>query len=551
MRKDRKKVIIIAGVIAVIVCILIIGTILFLTTDIFKSDEEMFFKYFAQNMEVVEKYLEDPNKTAMDLMKREAHTVNSNIELDLVSTNPEIANQTTPPRNFNISYTKNADPQNDRDYSETKIKYLTKDLFTAQYAHDGDYHVVNGINAITNTPLFNVYLGIENNNLKQLAQKLGIQDVSNIPNRLERFSLTDLLSLTMQEKEYLQNTLVKVITSQISKNNYYHNKGVTIEIDKKSIKTNSYGIALTREEYQNLIIAMLNAISQDETILNMVLQKITLIDSKTDMTINGLKQQIQNKITTINQEAIQDGIKIQVYEENGKIVRTQIEKSPTQQYIFDYERGTNSIRTLISLNYTYTAQSENEEQANNNTTTIEDGYQMIEGSAPVQTPIVEEPEPLTITIKNIELAKQVTNKENNLIAIVTYQKGDAIINISIQNKTEQDNSTQGFVNNKIININNAETTYFGIKINSNMVATNNISVQVLDQTNSAVLNNRTPENIQQLLDAIKNQLSIIYEQQMQVAKQVQEEENAQNGLTQIEPNSTQNNTVIDRDNIVQ
>lgn len=551
MRKDRKKVIIIAGVIAVIVCILIIGTILFLTTDIFKSDEEMFFKYFAQNMEVVEKYLEDPNKTAMDLMKREAHTVNSNIELDLVSTNPEIANQTTPPRNFNISYTKNADPQNDRDYSETKIKYLTKDLFTAQYAHDGDYHVVNGINAITNTPLFNVYLGIENNNLKQLAQKLGIQDVSNIPNRLERFSLTDLLSLTMQEKEYLQNTLVKVITSQISKNNYYHNKGVNIEIDKKSIKTNSYGIALTREEYQNLIIAMLNEISQDETILNMVLQKIILIDSKTDMTINGLKQQIQNKITTINQEGIQDGIKIQVYEENGKIVRTQIEKSPTQQYIFDYERGTNSIRTLISLNYTYTPQSENEEQANNNTTTIEDGYQMIEGSAPVQTPTVEEPEPLTITIKNIELAKQVTNTENNLIAIVTYQKGDAIINISIQNKTEQDNSTQGFVNNKIININNAETTYFGIKINSNMVATNNISVQVLDQTNSAVLNNRTPENIQQLLDAIKNQLSIIYEQQMQVAKQVQEEENAQNGLTQIEPNSTQNNTVIDRDNIVQ
>lgn len=306
MRRDRKKVIIIAGVVAVIVCILIIGTILFLTTDFFKSDEEMFFKYFAQNMEVVEKYLEDPNKTEMDLIKSDSHTINSDIELNLESINPEIANQTTPPRNFKISYTKNADPKNNRDYSEVKIKYLTKDLFTAQYAHDGDLHVVNGINAITNTPLFNIYLGIENNNLKQLAQKLGIQDISNIPNRIENFSLTDLLSLTSQEKEYVKNLFAKVVTSQISKDKYYHNKGTTIEIDKKSIKTNSYGVNLTSQEYQNVIIAMLNEISQDETILNILLQKILLIDSKTDMTTNSIRQQIQNKIAQINTEGIQE-----------------------------------------------------------------------------------------------------------------------------------------------------------------------------------------------------------------------------------------------------
>lgn len=549
MRRDMKKVMITAGVIGSIVCILIVGAILFLTTDIFKSNEEMFFKYFAQNMEMIEAYLQDPNKTAMDLMKSESHTINSNIELDLVSTNPDIANQTTPPRNFNISYTKNADPQNNRDYSETKIKYLTKDLFTAQYAHDGDIYAVNGINAITNTPLFNIYLGIENNNLKQLAQKLGIQDVSNIPNRLEAFSLTDLLSLTTQEKEYLQNTLVKVMTSQISKNKYYHNKGVTIEIDKKSVKTNSYGITLTNEEYQNLIIAILNEISQDETILNMLLQRITIIDSKTDMTINDLKQQIQNKITMINQEGMQDGIKIQVYEENGKVVRTQIERNSAKQYIFDYERGNNSIRTIISLNYIYTKTNQNEQQVENNTTIVGDGYQMIEGSAPIQTPTEEEPEPMTITIKSIELAKETTGNGTNLIAILTYQNENSLVTVSIQNKTEQDN-TQGFNNNIIVKINDSEITVFTIKVNSKMVATNNISVQTLNETNSAVLNNRTPENIKQLLDAINNQLNIIYEQQMQVAKEVQEQENTQNGLTQIDPNSPESNTITNRDDII-
>lgn len=549
MRRDMKKVIVIAAIIAIIVCILIVGAILFLTTDIFKSDEEMFFKYFAQNIEVAEKYLEDPTKTAMDLMKDDSYMVNSNIELDLVSTNPDIANQTTPPRNFNISYAKNADPQNDRDYSEVKIKYLTKDLFTAQYAHDGNIHAVNGVNAITNTPLFNIYLGIENNNLKQLAQKLGIQDISNIPNRIEKFPLTDLLSLTSQEKEYIQNVLAKVVTSQISKDKYYHNKGVTIEIDKKSVKANSYGVTLTSEEYKNLIVEMLNEVSQDETILNMLLQKVTLIDSKTDMTINEIRQQIQNQITKINQEGIEDGMQVQVYEVNGQIVRTQIERNNAKQYIFDYERGNNSIRTLISLNYTYTKMNQNEQQTEGNTITLEDGYQMIEGSAPIQNPTVEEPESTTITIKSIELAKETTSSGSNVIAILTYQNEDSLMTVSVQNKTEQDNA-QGFNNNIIVKINDSEITVFTIKANSKMVATNNISVQALDGTNSAVLNNRTPENIKQLLDAIKKQLKVIYEQQMQVAKEVQEQENAQNGLTQIDSNSPESNTITNRDDII-
>lgn len=137
-----------------------------------------------------------------------------------------------------------------------------------------------------------------------------------------------------------------------------------------------------------------------------------------------------------------------------------------------------------------------------------------------------------------------------MIAIVTYEKGDSIMNVSIQNKTERNNATQGFTNNIVININDSETTYFGIKVGSEIISTNNISVQVLDETNSAVLNNRTPENIEQLLSAIKQQLKVIYQQQMQVAKQVQEQENAEKALTQIDPNSIEANTITDRENVI-
>lgn len=171
MGKNKKKTLMITGAITVILVVIVVGIILFLTTDFLRSDQELFMKYFAQNMEILEQYLQDPNKNATQGLKSAPYTVNSNVTFDLVSSDPEIANQTTPPRNFSIAYTKNADPENNKDTSEAKIKYLTKELFTGQYVHDGDLHVVNGINAINSAPVFNVYLGIENNNLKQLARK--------------------------------------------------------------------------------------------------------------------------------------------------------------------------------------------------------------------------------------------------------------------------------------------------------------------------------------------------------------------------------------------
>lgn len=548
MGKDRKKVVIIAITIAIILIVLMVGTILFFTTDFLKSDQELFLKYLVQNVEIVEKYLEDPNKSAMEQMKSAPHIINSNIGFDLVSSNSEIANQTTPPRNFSITYTKNVDPQNNRDFSEAKMKYLTKDLFTAQYAHDGDLHVVNGINAITSVPVFNIYLGIENKNLKQLAQKLGIQDVSNIPNKIEPISLTDLLTLSEQEKEYIQNLLVKVIHTQVSKDKYEHHKNITIEIDKKQIKTNSYGMTLTSEEYKNLVVTILNEISQDETILNMLLQKIMLIDSQTETTTNTIRQYIQNQITQINTKGFQNGIKLQVYEKDGKLVRTQIEKNSTDYYIIDHERGNNSIRTLISLNYVYPKnQPETEEQPTNNSNiSADDNYPIIEGSASERPQVSQQEEAVITTIKNIEFAKEISGSQSNMIAIVTYEQGEHIMKLSLQNKTEPNTLQDGFMNNIIININDSYTTYFTIKANSNLVPSSSVSVQELNENNSAVLNNRTPENIAQLLNATKAQLKKIYEQQMQVAKEVQEQENTQSGLTSDNSNAAEANTIINR-----
>lgn len=526
MGKNKKKMLIIASSIMIILIIIVIGMVLYLTTDFLKSDQELFFKYFAKNLEVVEQYLQDPNADTIKALKSEPYTVNSNIGFDLVSSDPEIANQTTPPRNFSITYSKNADPQNNKDTSEAKIKYLTKELFKGQYVHDGDIHVVNGTNAITSAPVFNIFLGIENNNLKQLAKKLGIEDVSKIPNRIDGLSITDLLNFSEEEKETIQELFIKVANTQISKDKYYRKRGVEIEIDTKQITTNCYGITLNQEEYKNVMIAILNEMAQNEKVINLLLQKIMLIDSQTDLTIETIKQGIQNQIEQLRANQFASGITIEVYEANSKIVRTYIKKSEIEYYTFDYERGSDSIRTILSFNYQFEVGGSNpEEQENPGVTFTEDGYQVIEGSGE-QRPMPEPEPPTIITIKTIELAKQISGNQNNIIAIVSGEVGDSHIKVSLQNKVEPNTLQEGMNQNIIVNVNDSDTTYFTIRANSNTKPVENVALQELNQNNYAVFNNRTPENIKQLINSIKVQLKKIYEQQMQVAKETQEQENA-------------------------
>lgn len=154
-------------------------------------------------------------------------------------------------------------------------------------------------------------------------------------------------------------------------------------------------------------------------------------------------------------------------------------------------------------------------------------------------------------IKNIEISKQMTNNINNIAIIITTEINGKTIKISFQNNTEQNSSQDGFNKDTIIKINDSDITYYTLSINSEIMPSENVSVQELNETNSAVLNNRTPENIAQLLSAIKVQLNKIYEQQMQVAKEVQEQENMQNGLTPVNPNSPETNTIINYENVIQ
>lgn len=144
-----------------------------------------------------------------------------------------------------------------------------------------------------------------------------------------------------------------------------------------------------------------------------------------------------------------------------------------------------------------------------------------------------------------------TDTQNNVAIVITIQVNEKTIKISLQNNTKQNSSQNAFNNDIIIKINDSDTTYYTLSINSEIMPNENVSVQELNENNSATLNNRTPENIAQLLNAVIIQLNRIFEQQMQVAREAQEQEDMQNEITPANPNAPETNTIVNYQNVIQ
>ena len=537
MGKSKKKIGIIIGV-CILILIVAVVVMLYFTTDFLKATDTLFYKYASQSLAMVEDYAKNINQTTIDTIKQNTYNTKADVSFDLVTNDEQIATQ-IPPRNFSISYNKSADPAAKKDASDISLKFLNKEIFNVKYAHNDDSY------GLTSAEVVNKYLVVDNNNLKQLAQKLGIQDVTAIPNRIDNLSLTDLLQLTQSEKDYLTQTYLPVIMQQIPKENYAKESGVTIQREKETLHTNSYSVRLTNTQIQNIITAVLQQVRQDDTMINLILQKMRMVDSQTTMDSKTLKIQIDNAITQIN-TATFSNVKITVFEANGQIARLQVDNPEMGSVQFDFEKSNNAVRIIMNIEYAQT-NGTSDTNTNTNTNTIDDdGYVNISGNNQVNEPS----NPTSMKLTSLEFAKQqATNTSNNII-IATFQYNEEIVKFSIQDKTDITEQTMTITDNWIVNVNISDTTYFTIKMNAQTTPAQTASVVTLDESNAAIVNNFTPAYITNLYNGILQRLQQLYTQKLEQVKIAQQEENVANGLNPVDPNAPEANTIVPNNTIV-
>lgn len=486
MMPRKKRIALAIAIPSIIVIIIIItGILLYLNTDMFKSNKTLFFKYFGKNSENIKEIEEIFESTEYEKnLQNNKYTDDINIKVNytnnLQTTSEDNSNTIN---NVKLLIKGEEDKNNKYSYKDFKLEKdkniatNTKNQSSSENSNESNNkeqnimeveYIKNDNNyGIRFSDLFKQYLLVENNNLKDLFRKIGYseQELENVPDSIEinDITLSDI-KFTEDEIKQLSEKYSEIINKKVSKEKFEKNSKQVITINEKNITTNAYILKLTNEELNNLYVDLLESLKQDEIILNKIesiqnkINSININSSESKDLKESFAEEIDLQIEKINKTNIgNQETKIIVYENSGKTIRTAIQGK-------DYE---------INFDYINTQDEKNIEL------------------------IVKKDEIETYNIK--------LKKDKDGIKLDIYSNDETNpIKISLeQNKNESDKKCSNNINLKYENANSKLEVSAEQEIN---IVDNFENENTLNDQNSILLNGLEKEQLQAVLNQVSEEV---------------------------------------------
>lgn len=352
-RKKRRTLIIVSIIMIILV---IIGTLIFLymTTDAFKSNDTLFAKYLSQNFYIIEE-MQNQNgmKEANTLLENNKYTSTIQANVNYITNKGlEDEKKDNPINQVELKIEGQTDKLSYYKYKDIKLIKQEENLERAEYIETKDRQGIR-LDEVKQFVTFDKTK--ENQNISQLDLTL-LKTISNI-SEINWNNIKE--TFTQEEINTIMNKYMNIIMANMNAQAFEKKTG-NITINESAIKTNAYTISITKEQFNNIYIEILEAMKQDEIILN----KIDMLNTKIKEITNseqGLKQTfieyIANKIEEIRSTNIGQEIReITVYEKNGQTMRTEI---VSDEYQFRIDRLINQNGIWLEISYQKQTEKQN------------------------------------------------------------------------------------------------------------------------------------------------------------------------------------------------
>lgn len=473
MYYGKKKAIIIAIVIVVLLIILTIGGLfLFMATDLFKSNETLFLKYVADQYNQLG--LTSTNVQSQDILnveKQVPYETNATLTLGYEDQYGEVIKELEKTK---INIITREDKLNEKQYANLKIDYDKDNLIDLHYTKSNDIYALKWEEIVLKR-----FVGVENKNLKEFAEKLGIEDTEIIPDEIKILDYSEILKLTEQEKQHIINTYSQVLLENIPSDKYTKQKDMAITKNGVNYNATAYRLDLSQEEIKNIEIKILETLKQDSITLNLIATKTKLIGLPQEYTtINQITKTIDEIINELKVEPIDNlsGFSIVVYEYKGQAIQTELLLKNEVKLTISSEinNNTKSINILIDN----LSQEQEFNRINVNITETK-----TDNSTSINLNMnIDNTQTITIATSNVGLASTGNVKTTMMISAINEDRESITIDY------------------------NAQTTYG--KLTEEIVD--------LDKTNCVILNNYSSENLTSILASIVQRLGNVIEQKMQI-----------------------------------
>ena len=430
--------------------------ILYFATDIFKSNKEMFYKYISQ-ISMEDKLADDEYSKYQERLKNEDNTNKGNVSISVKGNNEEVINE-------EFDFETKSKPGEDFASAKVDINQNNEKKLTINYLRNEDLY------GLEFEDLIKQYIVLENNNLKEFAQKLGLNNtiIDNIPDKLE---IQDKKVLSEEEQKAIEqifNKYINIAIAQIPNESYSKLKNESITLDDKELSADGYQLTISSDLLKEILIKVLNSMKEDEEVYNL-LSKL----SKTEFNLENYKETIQSSIDAISQENIKINISLKVYKQGKKTIK------------------------LVG-----TIKSEEENGS------LEFAIEKLEDKYNFLLDITSDDSKTNISF-NLNKNIDVQEKEDILCSVLMNQNNKEVANVKIESLREGKLDSQNIKNSFKLDINLSQE-----KININLAYDNtknfgeNIETEKIKEKDYATINQFDAEQISNLT---KNLITMIYE----------------------------------------
>lgn len=464
----KKKIIIIAVIVVILITAAIVG-ILYVKTDLFKSNEKLFYKYLLET-QIVEPEISQRYQKMAENIKTSNYSSNGNISCSM-SADDNSTNIANIQSLFNVKYNMLENKGLNQSYADFTLSSNNQNIITMKYLKDGNIYGLKADNIV------NKYLALENANLKEFFAKLGVKNVSEIPDSIPHVALEELLSIDAETLSSIKTTYGNVITEKLESNNFTKitnsNKTVTIEL------------SLTEQEVADIEKALLETLKNDNNVLNLIISKAKLLEY--ELNIDSMKTSIQEQIDEITNKTYStdsEFMKLAVTENGKSTVKLDF------KILVDSTEESGEVQSKSQLSYSIDLS-----ESNKIIMFVNDG------------------------------------KENNLREDLTfgYEENSILSNIEIFNLDEKGNvknsvgkiqyqinnyDTNDITQNALITISSEDNTTIQLNVNNEIQLKQDVQIEKINNTNTEILNNKTSEELSNLIYQIYMRVQYLYGNQI-------------------------------------
>ena len=302
--KNKKILIIPIVIIILLVALAGVSAFLYFKTDLFKSPKQLFFKYLGESVSSTKNFNYDKSlanyKELSQKSSKSTGEITGSITDNSSNTSSSSKSIEDAINNSKIEYSIESIPSKNKYHASIKPNYNDSEITNLELLADNDSYGAKC------TDLYDKYVYFENNNLKTLVSKFGI-DSKYIPDKLEKVDIYELLNISADSRTQIVDRYQKLLDSKLTKDMFTSNKKVTTSVNGTNVKANAYTLTINGEHAYDILLSFFQTLKDDDQTLDLIIEKC----EKSGVTkAYETQENIQSSIYSISSDNNDDEIQI-------------------------------------------------------------------------------------------------------------------------------------------------------------------------------------------------------------------------------------------------